>query len=509
MRIAHISDTHIGNDTFFFSKKATKRGLKLINEAKPDIVIHTGDITGHGLLEEYEMAKKLFRFKCPFLAVPGNHDSENVGYELFFKFYGHRGFAEEFEKNGEKFYIVGVDTTIPDSPDGRVGEGGLEFIRESFENAPKNGVRILTMHHHIIPTFHSGREFCTVSDGGDLLQLIIDMDINVVLSGHRHSFTVRSVKINGKKTVVINAGSLSQITRGFEGHSFNIVDISKNKVNISCVPVDDPPRPSSLPLKQEHAIGNEPQLVDLGRKVATIVHIGDTHFGQNSYVEKMFTRAVEVVKETKPDLVIVTGDITHDGSIESLELGKEKLSLIDAPMIVIAGDRDFRPLTVSAYHKIFGTFPKFYESEKLAAVALNSCLFEEKLGYIRRSRFAKAIEWLSERKDKLRILIFHHPLLPIPGAKYSGMLLNAGDILTGITSAKIDLVAFSYGHVGFGVQVDGSIISNAGNTCSKLLQEKIEYSLNLIEIYEKAITLREKSLMDEREKVFGPFQRPA
>lgn len=58
-RIVHISDTHISPVGQFkpdFFEKAVREINRL--EPRPNLLIHTGDLTDWGILEDYELALK-------------------------------------------------------------------------------------------------------------------------------------------------------------------------------------------------------------------------------------------------------------------------------------------------------------------------------------------------------------------------------------------------------------------------------------------------------------------
>ena len=86
IRIAHISDSHIGNiiDHEKFSsdiegtEKRFKAVLSKVKELRDsiDIVIHNGDLVHTASKQNYELANKLLsETALPTLLVVGNHDS--------------------------------------------------------------------------------------------------------------------------------------------------------------------------------------------------------------------------------------------------------------------------------------------------------------------------------------------------------------------------------------------------------------------------------------------------
>ena len=76
MRIIQISDSHISHD---FPQRSTDLGICVehINKEKiqPDLVVHTGDITHNGLIEEYRIAREqLDQLSTPYCVLAGNKD---------------------------------------------------------------------------------------------------------------------------------------------------------------------------------------------------------------------------------------------------------------------------------------------------------------------------------------------------------------------------------------------------------------------------------------------------
>lgn len=80
-RVVQISDTHLSPTKRHFSANWAPLAAWLA-EQKPDLVIHTGDVTLDGADQEDDMrycAEHLAALGLPFLAVPGNHDVGEAG----------------------------------------------------------------------------------------------------------------------------------------------------------------------------------------------------------------------------------------------------------------------------------------------------------------------------------------------------------------------------------------------------------------------------------------------
>ena len=177
--IAQISDTHVGGPHFV--PNLMNRVLGELATLDPDAVLLTGDLTDEGLAGQYKSAASYFaRISQPTYAVPGNHDSRNVGYLHFEELFGPRRWRIDVGP----VRIVAVDSSEPDLNEGRVGREQYQWIREGFDCDAE--LKVFVLHHHLIPLPGTGRERGTVEDAGDLLELLLAAGANVVLSGHKH-----------------------------------------------------------------------------------------------------------------------------------------------------------------------------------------------------------------------------------------------------------------------------------------------------------------------------------
>ena len=216
IKIAHISDLHITGPNFV--SQWGENVIDILNSEMPEILIITGDLTDDGYVHEYELAKTYIdRIKVKNkIVVPGNHDARNEGYIIFEEIFGTR--CPYYEN--EKVVILGIDSSQPDIDDGHVGRENYGFIREKL--SINNKVKILAMHHHLIPIPGTGRERNIPSDAGDVLKICMELGVNFVFSGHKHlPWTWRL-----ENTYFITAGTAtSRRLKGRSYPSFNILEI--------------------------------------------------------------------------------------------------------------------------------------------------------------------------------------------------------------------------------------------------------------------------------------------
>jgi len=229
MKIAHISDLHLTGSNFV--PEWGKNLIKFINEIEPDIIVITGDLTDDGYMHEYEIAREYIeKMEGRKIIVPGNHDARNKGYEIFEDVFGTR---YPFYENDEVI-ILGIDSSEPDIDDGHIGRENYPNIRNKFEG--KDKMKILALHHHLIPIPGTGRERNIPIDAGDVLALCRELEINLVLSGHKHLPWIWNLE----GTFYITAGTAtSRRLKGRSYPSFNLIEIEGGRINIKEINVSN------------------------------------------------------------------------------------------------------------------------------------------------------------------------------------------------------------------------------------------------------------------------------
>ena len=223
MIIVQLSDLHVGSQ---FQQDVFETIVKEVNELNPDVIVITGDLTNEGLMKEYEKCKSLIKqFKTKkIISISGNHDYRNTGYLLFKKFFP----FETINELDNDVVLVTVGTARPDRNNGEVGYRQNLWLERTMKKY-KDKIKIVAMHHHLIPIPDTGSDQLTVVDAGDVLRTVLDTQVDVVLCGHKH----RPWAWNFGKLTVVNAGTASsERLRGLFENTYNILTISNKKVQV-------------------------------------------------------------------------------------------------------------------------------------------------------------------------------------------------------------------------------------------------------------------------------------
>jgi Icc protein len=234
LTIAQISDLHCGEPTF--QPEVMRSIVDRVNRMAPDVIVVAGDLTAAGYQWEFEEAARWLRqLEPPKLVIPGNHDSRNVGYIHFRHFFGER--FSRFQKtfDGERaerlrttgITVVGADSSNPDLDDGHIGREHYSWIREQFDRP--DDLQVFVLHHHLMPIPGTGRERNIITDAGDLLALLTQMDIDIVLSGHKH--VPYFWGLNG--ILVCNSGTAATMrVRGLTPPSWNEIQVDASTIKV-------------------------------------------------------------------------------------------------------------------------------------------------------------------------------------------------------------------------------------------------------------------------------------
>ncbi len=223
MIIVQLSDLHVGSQ---FLPEVFETVVKEVNQINPDVIVITGDLTNEGLMKEYEECKSLLtKFNTQkIISISGNHDYRNTGYLLFKKFFP----FQTINELDDDVVLITIGTARPDRNEGEVGYRQNLWLERTMKKY-KDKVKIVAMHHHLIPIPDTGSDQLTVVDAGDILRTILDTHVDVVLCGHKH----RPWAWNFGKLTVVNAGAAtSERVRGLFENTYNILTISNKKVQV-------------------------------------------------------------------------------------------------------------------------------------------------------------------------------------------------------------------------------------------------------------------------------------
>lgn len=196
MLIAHISDLHVCAPGTLYqglvdSNAMLAAAVAAIGrlESKPDVVIVSGDVTEHGMEEEYGEARRLLSgIDRPVLAIPGNHDERGAFRAAFGGGTGPLHFVRD---DFGPVRVIGLDITVPGFHHGDFDAAAEAWLAARLAEAP-NSPTLVMLHQ---PPFESGIGFIDTYRcfGGERLAalLVRHPSVERVVCGHIHRMTQR------------------------------------------------------------------------------------------------------------------------------------------------------------------------------------------------------------------------------------------------------------------------------------------------------------------------------
>ena len=274
MRIAHLSDIHLGKlenirPWRFIGKRLTgglnlllyrgathdnavaKQALREIVAHAVDHVIITGDLSNMAFESEFAAARTLLApLEDRLSVVPGNHDYYTYGsvrkrrFESFFA-----DWMRSDLPNGDATYpyvkllggvaIVGVNSSIPSPPTfavGRVDSEQLASLQRLLASKELVGRFVIAaLHHHLVSprvTSYSKEFFRELRNHREVTAVLLEGGVDLVVHGHNHQYGVHALgRPDGGRMIICEAGSASiaQHRNEIFAGKYNVYQLSKAK----------------------------------------------------------------------------------------------------------------------------------------------------------------------------------------------------------------------------------------------------------------------------------------
>jgi Icc protein len=232
-----------------------------------------------------------------------------------------------------------------------------------------------------------------------------------------------------------------------------------------------------------------------------IIQISDLHVGGLFKQVAFDTLVSEVNNDLKPDLIIVSGDLTDDGLIFQFEKAKEEIERFNCPnLIVFPGNHDYRHTGYLLFEKFFPSSSKTvqeFDNGNVIVVTVNTSRPDRDEGEIGN----KQILWMeqvmssySETSDKgleqrIKIVGMHHHLIAIPDTGYTNVvgISDAGDALRACLESGVDIVICGHKHRPWMWNLGKLVVLYAGTACSWRYRGVFEDTYNIIDIVNNKI----------------------
>ena len=234
----------------------------------------------------------------------------------------------------------------------------------------------------------------------------------------------------------------------------------------------------------------------------TIAQMSDLHCGSPHFVPSLLERAIAEINELRPDVVVISGDLTADGFRQEFQTAREYIDRVECErLVVIPGNHDSRNVGYVHFEELFGERSTFMEVNGVSIVAIDSTEPDLDHGVIGRGRY----RWIEEcfaGDAYLRIFVLHHHLLPVPGTgRERNVVHDAGDALECLQRADCHLVLSGHKHVSYAWRLEDLFVVNAGTVSTTRLRGKTKPCYGLIEASPERVSIYRKYPFHDQEAI--------
>lgn len=187
----------------------------------------------------------------------------------------------------------------------------------------------------------------------------------------------------------------------------------------------------------------------------TLVHLSDLHFGRldRAILAPLRTAVVNI----RPDLVVVSGDLTQRARPEEFGQASEFLNTLPGPQIVVPGNHDvplhnlyarFR-LPLHEYQRfITGDLEPFYADNEIAVLGINTARsLIWKSGRVNFRQISRIEERFCAVAGVVKVLVTHHPFDLPEHFSRRDLVGRAHHAMVQIARCGIDLLLAGHFHV--------------------------------------------------------------
>lgn len=201
--------------------------------------------------------------------------------------------------------------------------------------------------------------------------------------------------------------------------------------------------------------------------IGRLVQVSDVHFGRENAAAA--EAAMELTHTLKPDLTLVTGDVTQSGQPEEFEAASRWIDRLADPTFVVVGNHDVPYFNV--WHRLFSPWKAFetvighpahdhqYVGERVMVRGVTTARgWQARLnwskGVIDLDQTRRAAEALEAAPvGTLRVLACHHPLIEMIGTPVTGDVRRGEAAALIFAEAGVDLILTGHVHVPFATPI--------------------------------------------------------
>ncbi|MGE5275104.1 MAG: metallophosphoesterase family protein [Verrucomicrobiota bacterium] len=189
---------------------------------------------------------------------------------------------------------------------------------------------------------------------------------------------------------------------------------------------------------------------------ARVLHVSDLHAGAHESPD-VGPRLSALVERLEPELIVVSGDLTHRGRREQHDRAAALLRGHGVAVVAVPGNHDI-PYTFPArftrpwagFERVWGTTRPVHVSDGVCLVGINSVRpWRHQSGAVREDQLRWAAEQLEAAPPgALRMVALHHQLIGAPWRTRKRPVARRDRVLGALLDAGAELIVSGHTHQG-------------------------------------------------------------
>lgn len=214
-----------------------------------------------------------------------------------------------------------------------------------------------------------------------------------------------------------------------------------------------------------------------------IVQISDLHIG-SQFLQEKFDVLVKEVNELKPDVIVITGDLTNEGLVKEYEKCRKLLSQFNAKKIIaVSGNHDYRNTGYLLFKRYFPFEAVNELGDDTVLVTVGTARPDRNEGEVGYRQNLWLERTMKKYKDKVKIVAMHHHLIAIPDTGSDQLtVVDAGDVLRTVLETGVDVVLCGHKHRPWAWNFGRLNVVNAGTATSERVRGLFENTYNILTI---------------------------
>lgn len=189
----------------------------------------------------------------------------------------------------------------------------------------------------------------------------------------------------------------------------------------------------------------------------SIAHVSDLHFGRID--AEVAAGLLDELRRRRPDLLVVSGDLTQRARRREFRDAREYLDRIPAPRVVVPGNHDVPLFDVARrflapldrYRRYIDPEPNAsWQDDRLLVVGINTARsWTWKNGRVSVEQMRDLARAFRPGDDRFKIAVTHHPFIPPPVGRPSALVGRARRVVPVLRGCGVDLLLAGHLHVGY------------------------------------------------------------